>query len=97
MTPYDEMASEVTAIVQRKMPSAKVNRVTAKPFIDSDSENSLSITVFVLDRPPDEETGKLVEVVDEFRTWLVGRSDERFPYFRLLSEADERELQQINH
>lgn len=97
MTIYDEMAAQVTAIVQKKMPSAKVNRVVARPFIDSDSQNSLSVTVFVHDRPPDDETGKLVEVVDEFRTWLVGRGDERFPYFRLLSEADERELQQINH
>lgn len=97
MTIYDEMATEVTAIVQKKMPSARVNRVVAKPIIDSDSENSLSITVVVHDRPPEREAGKMVEVVDEFRTWLVGRSDERFPYFRLLSEADERELQQINH
>jgi hypothetical protein len=34
--------------------------------------------------------------VGQFRSWLASRDDERFPFFRLLSEADVRDMEQID-
>lgn len=87
---------EVAAIVRRVMPSVVIARIDSKSILDSDGEKSLSITIIVRDLPPKEESVKLVEVVDLFRTWLVKHGDERFPYFRLMSEQDEREIQHAN-
>jgi hypothetical protein len=86
----------VAEILGQTMPSAEVARVNARPMIDSDGEKSLSITVIVRERPNGEEAVRLVEVVDKFRTWLLSYDDDRFPYFRLRSESEEREIQEAS-
>jgi hypothetical protein len=92
----NEMKVKATEIVEKIMPSAKVVRVDAGPMIDSDGEQSLSVAIVVRERPASEETARLVEVVDRFRTWLVSQGDDRFPYFRLRSESEERELREAS-
>ncbi|MGD0864043.1 MAG: hypothetical protein ABSA49_00660 [Rhizomicrobium sp.] len=96
MITTDEMKVEVTKIVGRVMPSVEIARVNSKAITDSNGDASIAITIVVRQRPPRKEAEKLVEVVDQFRTWLVNRNDERFPYFRLLSEDEERELQKAD-
>jgi len=91
-----EMEGKIGEILGRIMPAAVVERIEARAMVDSVGENSLSIKVIVRERPPEQEVARLFEVVDEFRTWLASRDDERFPYFRLLSRAEEREIQEVD-
>ncbi|HEX3664656.1 MAG TPA: hypothetical protein VHU23_05435 [Rhizomicrobium sp.] len=91
-----EMNAKVAEIVEKTMPSAEVVHVDTRPMTDSDGEKSLSVTVVVRERPASEETALLVDVVDKFRTWLVTRNDDRFPYFRLRSENEEREIREAS-
>jgi len=96
MTRGEDIKAEVGTIVRRNMPSVDVVRIDPKPVTDSDGEPSLRITVVVRQHPPRDESRKLSDVVDQFRTWLAKRDDDRFPYFRLISEQEERELQQTD-
>lgn len=91
----DEMKVEIQRLFGEKIPSAQIVHLEIDPIIDSAGESSLRIKVVVRRRPPREESKRLIEVVDLFRTWLVNHDDERFPYFRLLSEDEERHLQQV--
>jgi hypothetical protein len=94
MPPESEMKAKAAKFIEQIMPSADVVRVSAQPVADSHGEKSLSIRVVVRERPASEESARLVAVVDKFRTWLVSRNDDRFPYFRLLSEREEQEIGQ---
>jgi len=96
MVGQELMKAEVVEIVRGLMPSADVVRVDVEPKTDSGGDASLAVRIVTQQRPPREETARLVEVVDKFRTWLIAHDDERFPYFRLLSEDEEREVERAD-
>jgi hypothetical protein len=91
-----EMNGKVAEIARRRLPSAEITRVSVQPYVDWYGENSLSATILVRERPPQDEQARLAEIVDEFRTWLGQHDDDRFPYFQLLSEQDEKELEEMS-
>lgn len=88
----EKMKAEVKKIFNQKIPSVQIVRIDAAPMVDSDGANSLRIRIIVNKRPPPKEARRLVEVADRFQTWLINHHDDRFPYFRLLSKNEEREI-----
>jgi hypothetical protein len=83
---------EARTILSRIMPSLQIARLEAGDYFDWEGNEALSLKIVASQRPPREEASKMVVFVDQLRTWLALRDDERFPYVRLLTESEERDL-----
>jgi hypothetical protein len=90
-----ELDAVVRNLVSRNMPSVKVVKVTYEEAFDSEGDESIFIRVLMHKRPP-KAYSKYAEVVDQLRTWLAGKGDNRFPYVEFVSEQDEKELQRAD-
>lgn len=86
--------NELRNIVVRAFPRSEIVHASVEASLDSENEPSLVARVVLKQRPLQAEMRKTSQVVDEFRTWLSRNGDDRFPYFEVLSEEDERELSQ---
>jgi len=96
MISVEEAQKEVRELLKARFPKARVSRVDVEESSDSDGEPSIKVKVVFRARPAREylryERSRLV---DAFRTWLASKSDDRFPYFTLVSEQDEKELAKL--
>ena len=75
------------------MPSLQIARLEVSDYFDWEGIEALSLKIVARQRPPRAEASNMVVFVDQLRTWLALRGDERFPYVRLITESEERELQ----
>lgn len=89
----EEIESEARALLARIIPSLEIARLDVTDSVDSDGEPSLRLKIVARQRPPRDDTQNMPVFVDQLRTWLALRKDERFPYVRLITESEERELQ----
>jgi hypothetical protein len=95
MTDVEQLRRETRSIVERVSPSIDVLRIDAEEMVDSAGDISLQVTVLVKQRP--SHTARFVSnVVDQLRSWLVSKRDDRFPYVNLITESEERELQRVD-
>jgi len=93
MTDLDELKAQTELILARIFPAVEIRTIEADETLDSGGDESLRITIVVRQRPPRAEAQKMSNVVDQLRSWLAAKGDDRFPYVKLLSEAEERRLQ----
>jgi len=95
MTSEKDIRTAVESILHRTLPSLRVVRIEASEIIDTSGDESLDVKVVVRERPSRELARRTADVVDQLRTWLAERQDERFPYFHLTTEREEAELAQM--
>jgi hypothetical protein len=88
----EALKKELVKILRQKMPSVHVVGVNSSSMTDSSGEAGVAITIVTRQRPPRDEAPRLIEVVDDIRTWLINRDDQGFPYVRLLTEDEAREV-----
>lgn len=95
MTDIEAYVNKVRESLKRNYPEFDVARVDVREITDSTGDPSLDITVILHSRPEKLDPMKDWRVMDQFRTWLITQEDDdRFPYFRLLTEDEERDLAQ---
>ncbi len=87
-----ETETEVRQLLKAKLPKASVARVDVREGADSEGEASLNVEVVFSFPPAKDEMRQANNVIDEFRTWLTQKGDDRFPYFSFLTEQDKKEL-----
>lgn len=92
MSANEDFENEVKHLLDRNYPELDVARVDVRDIIDSAGEPSLDVIVILRRRPAKRDIERNWQVMDQFRTWLAGRNDDRFPYFRFLTEQEERDL-----
>jgi hypothetical protein len=87
-----EAKEEILHLLQLNLPKVDVSRVDVRESADSDGLPSLDVDVVFRLFGLHEITAQANTIVDEFRTWLVGKRDDRFPYFSFTTEQDEKEI-----
>jgi hypothetical protein len=93
MVAPDETKSEVISLLKAKFPKSGTSRVDVADGTDWQGEPSIDIRIVFRRNPSkDEMRYARPRLIDELRTWLSKRGDERFPYFSFLTEKDEKEL-----
>ncbi len=97
MVALDDVKAAVGEIVHTMLPSVAIIRVDAQDRADSDGQRSLFITVIIDQRPLDPRRFARISngIVNQLRGWLTGHDDDRFPYFDILTEQDEKELRDV--
>jgi hypothetical protein len=96
MPEIDEVKSETRAILARVIPPIQIVRIEATEAPDSGGENSLWLKIVVRRRPLRDDARKMPRVVDQLRSWLASRKDDRFPYVELITEKEEEELRHMS-
>jgi hypothetical protein len=82
---------EIEKLLKAQFPQAELDRIEFQEAPDFDGEPSIFVTVYFKDRPSRDEMREAIHIVDKFRTWLANREDDRFPYFRYLTEREKAE------
>jgi hypothetical protein len=95
MIKTDEISGRLKEIVKRTVPLLDVVRVETIPYLDSTGDPSYAAKVIIRRRLGPEEMQKMPQVVDQLRTWMASKDDDRFPYVRVITEDEERELQAL--
>jgi hypothetical protein len=92
MTDLKAYARQIEELLSSNYPDLRVATVRIREITDSIGDPSLDITVLLQERPERIDQEKTWRAMDQFRTWLANRDDDRFPYYRFLTEDEEREL-----
>jgi hypothetical protein len=95
MTNVGQTKAEVERLLREKFPKSAISRVDVEEISDSDGEPSLGVWVVFRTRPAKAEMRyQKNSLIDELRTWLSKKGDDRFPYFSFITERDEKALLQ---
>jgi len=94
MTGVAETKAEVGQLLKQKLPKAEVARIDVREQPDAEGQPSFYIYVVFRSSPSRDELRQTNTLVDQLRTWLGQKGDERFPYFSFITEKDEKELSQ---
>jgi hypothetical protein len=92
---FDQAAAErkIRELLRAHMPRVEPLRVEVREGADFSGDPSLFVDIVLRKRPVPYRPGEKSAIIRSFRTWLAKEAeDDRFPYLRLVSEADLREL-----
>jgi hypothetical protein len=95
MPEIEEIGAEAKTILARVLPSLQVVRIEAHDAPDSGGDDSLWLKIVVKQRPSRDRARKMAEVVDQLRSWLASKRDNRFPYVQLTTESEQEQLRRM--
>ncbi|HXE31358.1 MAG TPA: hypothetical protein VN515_06115 [Terriglobales bacterium] len=98
MPRFDQTAiqKKLADLVNEELPQAQLLAVSVRESATYDGEPSLAAEIIFREIPAGGTTRPMARVIDRFRTWLSTEKDEeRFPYVRVFSEQDKRELEEM--